>query len=1625
MVFSVFAGGVALSGSAAAVGNAGNINFESANPSSADKGETVNNQQLTFSTQFEDPGDGNDNTIWVELDENDFLSLSVNSASTNDSDGISSSATLVDGRDNDGADDTIKFDLSDPNGAVNFTTNSSITYSDSDNLSGTVHVTNESGDVISRTFPSLVPLASDSSSSGFSSPLPSGPTDNTPSSLVTPDSKQVIADLSFNTPGEIDNVTVNATGDTNGDISNSSIDSVKVEVYNGSTLVNDSSKSYDTHDTLVNVTNSTGVDRLLVEAKLSSAAAEGESIDANLTVRANPTATVATAGVQTVTSRTGFISGRVSDQNNNDIPNATVTVQNSTRGFEKNTTTNGQGDYTIEVPPGDYTVTAAKPGFASAPPKDAAVQENATTTANLVIRRLIFPASITVTPQSDTTFVNNQLTYTVTVRDQNGDRLGGVDVNASVDNSDITFVSATTAVTDSSGEATFTVTSSDVGSGKLTFEAINNSGSNPTATADARFTPRSGNGTVFGEVFEVGNDADHGLENAIVYAVNKDRFTRNSISVPTPNNASEVRFYRVIDNETGAVVDYDDYRVDNDGQNAGLTWVTIRQLNATNESVGSGFAVRTKQNNTGPIYATPLEAGNYTIQVSPNQSNASDARYATATDDPFTNISGASVRENLTVDFARFLQSQSGAKLVDSSDPDGKYLLDRLFADGQEGVEYTLVAQKAGYERDYVDPLVTADGAFFEPGEDENFDLRPRQVSADEVNITQVGLHPVASYDPSRIDEFSNKSDEFVQRVPRNGSVIDVVEVETLLDNGARINGTAEVSIEDRAAFNGTWLNASVISGTVVSYSPSIDQITVNTGADGVARLLLVPGSSSADLLTNKTAILNNDRSARDNTTVEFVGQINFGGAAISGIVTDTNDDPVQDSVAYAERFLFPTDASVVDPNFTAPNDQTRFTVSPTGGIAAAAVDDPTDTFEITRQTWNATSASWDDANSATVLRSDLTNYNFPKSDFPGVSVDISRSGFKLLDIVELGGGTDPDASYTLDPLPAVPTATPADSTDYRVRGVKLAAPNASATRFGTASVQPGSTDDANIALPIDVTPADLQVTSLSAPSSASAGSMITVSADITNIGGSLGTAQTVDFRVDLDGDSSLESGETLANTTVDVSAAATETVTFTIDTSPLAPGTYTHGVATGDDIGSATIDILGSAEFEVSGLSAPASAVQGEMVNVSATITNNGSTSDTQTIEFRAGGSVADSTSLTLNGGESQTVMFTLDTSGLAPGTYTHGVFSEDDNETASIDILAPAFFDITSTSVPDNVTQGDTLNVSAQITNTGGVSATKPVSFGLNGTNVSAGGSGEVDILFTFDTTGSMGPFISETQDNIVNFTNAVDASGADARYALVSFKDGTTLDQDYTDDVSQLQNAVNGLSASGGGFVPENSYGAISDGLNLSTRPGAQVVVIHITDAVSHYEGDGASESFSPEINVSDLTDRINSEGVSVVSVSPADPNSDTGPAGNTTRWVMEDLNDGEWVDLRSDDFGDLLEGKIADFITSKVSGTNVTLAPGASTTVSFSLSTDRLAPGTYEGVFSTPDANSSDSVTVDSDTDRCPALSDLVEGYDSDGDCAITLTELGQASADFANGNITLTELGRVSTAFANT
>lgn len=135
------------------------------------------------------------------------------------------------------------------------------------------------------------------------------------------------------------------------------------------------------------------------------------------------------------------------------------------------------------------------------------------------------------------------------------------------------------------------------------------------------------------------------------------------------------------------------------------------------------------------------------------------------------------------------------------------------------------------------------------------------------------------------------------------------------------------------------------------------------------------------------------------------------------------------------------------------------------------------------------------------------------------------------------------------------------------------------------------------------------------------------------------------------------------------------------------------------------------------------------------------------------------------------------------------------------------------------------------------------------------------KADIEIAIDTTGSMSPSIAQAKLDATSIVLNVQAQIPDTRFAVVQFRDaGDTpeyrLVQPMTGAAAEVQVAINGLSAGGGGDAPEaynlvfqNSYSDAAVGW----RPDSRKFVVVIGDAQPH--GNLATQGLTGCANVSD--------------------------------------------------------------------------------------------------------------------------------------------------------------------------
>jgi len=1497
-------------------------------------------------------------------------------------------------------------------------------------------------------------------------------TDDTPTVTVNPGSADVVVtDVKYNSSEggkNVTNVTMNlrAGDDATANLTTGDIDNVTLYV-NGTQMFERPYDEFNETFTLggVNVSSL----RLLADIDDNETADGGKVIDTAYDFNSSTVSSYNTKGNATFANESGFISGRVSDQNNNDVKNATLNFTQVGGGLTKNTTTNSAGEYTIELPVGDYNATVTKRGFSTAEAKDLRVKSNKTTTANFVIRREQVPTTLRVVDVDPTSATvpadgSSLIAITVNLTDQDGQPIGGAQINASnASSASVLFDSgpnnnpvaapggsgngvgswndANTTLSD--GTTTFYVKSSVVQTVPILFAADTNASARDTQVV--QFGVLSGEGRIPGQVFD--RSTTSGLEDADVYTAPSTRYRKNTIwaqinySDYDNVSAGDTVFIRVyarnasplngsrtetLDNfeyeaEVGPVDENADDRynmsndsvatdvenvplsiggsgdlytflarygqfIDEDAQVGWTRWEQkqavgeVDELNTTNSSVGSGYFVKDRDGDgLVGFFVTPLEVDNYSVEFSVKQTNASRQNSSgTGPDDDFTTLPeyrtsssgdlfvpggyGINESENLTLAKAKSQSDLSdGPILFDQTDGDGDYLLRQLFTDFNDGRFYTIIAQKPGYDRDWGDVLVKEDGYTYEDEEDEVLELEPRAIDPD-VNVTDIARLPNATATlAGPADEpasyapyaYSNKTDPFSQTVPRDGDSVDVVLIETFgEDFGGAVNATVTLEVPDRVP-NSTASNANNFNG---------DWIAVAGGT-----------VISEDPVNNTITIA----TGSDGQAIAWL-QADFSAISLAGVDTfDTKypdicpariEDEFSGIFAQVESNAGGTDATCK--NFAGITQYASIS-----GIVTDEENNPRTGAEVWVENFelrqNRAELTLTEINTTHL---NISVYEDEDTGTRGVWNDTFPTGVPTDEFNRVASAEVRKTELDYTEQPGESTR---EGTGYFFRDFS----NMVRQQYGLLPPNKSNGFTLYTLSSDDVTPPDANPGEYTLPRVPAKGTR-------------LDTSSNNEYLVR--GQAAGEVGTSNAFTRTNV----------TDDANIVIPG-------------------LEAPSFTVGALSAPSTATAGDTITVSADVTNTGGTAGAVTASFRldldGDGDLEFDEELAsenlgfVRAGETRTVEFDIDTTGVAPGTYTHGVVAGDGIDTAEITIEGgEPVFDVSAVTAPD-VTKPDPLEISATVENTGDSEGTQSISFNVSGEDT-ATGSGALDIAIVFDTTGSMGEEISGAKSAILDFTDEIDASGVDARYALVTFKDDVTVNQDFTSDASTMKSAVDPLSAAGGSRIPEDSYDALSTTVNdLERRSSARLVVIHVTDAPSHYRGDGSDVS---DLTRSEAASQLNGANAKYILAGPTaeDYFSPPDDEGNVTALAREDVTDSEFVRLASGDFGDLLTDEIASAVTEAAGGTTVTLAPGESTTVEFSVSTSDLATGDYSVSVSSEDDSGSTTTTI-SEGSSCE-FTGAVADADADDNCAISDSELQDAVVDWAGGAYTDAELQEI-------
>ncbi len=296
---------------------------------------------------------------------------------------------------------------------------------------------------------------------------------------------------------------------------------------------------------------------------------------------------------------------------------------------------------------------------------------------------------------------------------------------------------------------------------------------------------------------------------------------------------------------------------------------------------------------------------------------------------------------------------------------------------------------------------------------------------------------------------------------------------------------------------------------------------------------------------------------------------------------------------------------------------------------------------------------------------------------------------------------------------------------------------------------------------------ADFRVNEFATDDSVIQGDDLDVAANITNVGNITDT-QTVNLTV------SNESTSEVAATslTLDPDQQNSSVPLNWTNTSEFEPGEYKLTVNTENSSKNQSVDLLKPATFSVSNITTTSPVAEGENLTAEVDIENSGDAEGSQVVELKnVSGEVADSETVTLNSGATQTVSLNWSTTVGDAGTGEINVTSEDDFATDEVEILrAIADFQINEFTANDSVLQGDDLAVAANITNVGNITETQPVNLNIS--------NGVDQAVTTTDLTLDAG---QENSSVPLNWTNTSDFDPGN--YHLTVATENTTESQPIT--------------------------------------------------------------------------------------------------------------------------------------------------------------------------------------------------------------------------------------------------
>ncbi|MFP3872640.1 MAG: CARDB domain-containing protein [Candidatus Aenigmatarchaeota archaeon] len=460
-------------------------------------------------------------------------------------------------------------------------------------------------------------------------------------------------------------------------------------------------------------------------------------------------------------------------------------------------------------------------------------------------------------------------------------------------------------------------------------------------------------------------------------------------------------------------------------------------------------------------------------------------------------------------------------------------------------------------------------------------------------------------------------------------------------------------------------------------------------------------------------------------------------------------------------------------------------------------------------------------------------------------------------------------------------------------------------------------------------------------------GENLEVTATIENTGG-ISETQTIQMTTDSD------IGSDSVTVTLDGGQSTVET--FTTSTSTGDAGSYTAEVSSEDDSDSDTFEVLEPSNFAVNDVEAE-DVVEGENLEVTATIENTGDVSDTQTVEMTTSSDIgSDSVTVTLDGGQSMVETFTVNTSSGDAGNYTAEVSSEDDSDQDTFEVLVPAEFSVYNVEAED-VVEGENLEVTATIENTGDVSDTQKIelttapNIGNHSLTLSLDGGQSAVETFTVDTSsGDAGNYTAEVSSEDDSDSDTFEVL-VPAEFSVYNVEAEDVVEGENLEVTATIENTGDVSDTQKIELTTAPNIGNHS--LTLSLDGGQSAVETFTVDTSSGDAGNYTAEVSSEDDSGSDTFEVLEPAYFAVYDVNA--PNVVEGETLEVTASIENtgEMEEAQEINLESD------VGTDFDLVR---------LDPGESTTVSFAVETSSGDAGTYTATVASDDDNGEDEFVV---------------------------------------------------------